>query len=169
MGLKLLAVDVQYYGSYAVAAGVFFDNWIDDKPSNIYISKISNISDYQSGSFYKRELPCILKLLEEHSILPSVIIIDGYVFLDGINKIGLGKRLYDCLDGKVKVIGVAKNAFAGISSDCEVYRGESKKPLFITAIGEELGNAKEFISIMHGVFRIPTIIKMADQLCRQKI
>jgi len=90
-------------------------------------------------------------------------------FLDGINKVGLGKRLYDCLDGNVKVIGVAKNAFMGITTDFELYRGESKKPLYITCIGEDLAKAKECISMMHGFYRMPTLLRRADQLCRQKI
>lgn len=161
----ILAVDVHYYNDTATAAGVLFDTWEDSVPEKVFTSKILEIKAYQSGSFYKRELPCILQLVSEHSIETSCIIIDGYVHLND-NKPGLGTYLFNALQGNISVIGVAKNSYSGVSNDLAIYRGKSKKPLFVTSEGINLINAKELVLSMHGQNRIPTLLKLADQLCR---
>ena len=104
----ILAVDVDYRGTTASVAGIAFQHWQDSEPTSIYQSQVDNIADYVPGSFYKRELPCILTLLREHDLKPDVIMIDGYVYLDGKHQPGLGKHLYDALDGRTIIIGVAK-------------------------------------------------------------
>ena len=48
-----------------------------------------------------------------------------------------------------------------------IERGESKNPLFITAEGIEVNEEAELIQNMHGVFRIPTLLKAVDQLSRE--
>ena len=131
-----------------------------------YISCTGVPAAYEPGQFYKRELPCILKLVEENKLRVDCIVIDGYVFLDGCGKAGLGKHLYDALSGKVPVIGVAKNRFKDIGSEYEVRRGSSNRPLYITAAGIELDTAKELIRTMHGNYRVPTLLKRADQVAR---
>lgn len=163
----LLAIDVQYYENYAIVAGIEFNDWLDDEPTGIHKVIVSNIEEYVPGEFYKRELPCILKLLKDNYLKPDVIIIDGYVFLDGTTKHGLGKYLYDYLDGTV-VIGVAKGRFNGISDEYSIKRGMSNKPLYVTAAGVKLSTAKSLILSMSGKFRIPTMLKLADQKCREK-
>lgn len=162
----ILAVDVHYHNHNGLVAGVAFENWTDLTPTHIYVSTIENVADYLPGQFYKRELPGILKLLSEHNLEPEYIVVDGYVYLKGCSRPGLGKHLYDALHGKVKIIGVAKKPFAGISEDCAIVRGSSKKPLYITSIGEALPAAKLHIMSMHGPHRIPTMLKKVDQLCR---
>lgn len=98
MGYSLiLAIDVQYDKTNGLVAGVALKSWTDASPSNIYVSKIENVDDYLPGQFYQRELPCIFKLLNEHSLRPEYIVVDGYVYLDGCSKPGLGKHLYDAL------------------------------------------------------------------------
>jgi len=162
----ILAVDVQYHKNVAFSAGVLFSDWHSATPSGEYVSIVKDIKDYEPGNFYKRELPCIMQLLDEHQLTPSTIIVDGYVFLDGKEKPGLGKKLYDSLSGNVEVIGVAKNMFSGIPKECELYRGKSKNPLYITAIGN-LEKAKENIAKMHGIYRVPDLLKKTDRLCRE--
>ena len=99
----ILAVDVDYReNNYAVIAGVIFNNWQDKEPTNTIITDLNNIEDYVSGQFYKRELPCILKLLDEMKDMPKYNIVDGYVFLDE-NKKGLGAYLYEALDKKYQL------------------------------------------------------------------
>ena len=69
----LLAIDVQYEDDSAVAAGVLFSSWMDEAcdgksspPENRTVTKtVTGIAPYEPGNFYKRELPCILKLLDE--------------------------------------------------------------------------------------------------------
>lgn len=162
----ILAVDVHYEKQSGMVAGITFESWSDVTPGNIYLSTIERVRDYIPGQFYQRELPCILKLLSEHGLQPDYIVIDGYVYLDRYSKPGLGKHLYDALFGKVKIIGVAKKPFAGIREDFAIFRGSSKKPLYITSIGEACSAAKLYIMSMHGAHRIPAMLKKVDQLCR---
>ena len=48
----------------------------------------------------------------------------------------------------------------------EVVRGSSAKPLYITAAGITSEAAAAHVRAMHGPFRIPTLIALADALCR---
>tara|TARA_B100000745_G_scaffold277774_1_gene208382 strand:+ start:1589 stop:2107 length:519 start_codon:yes stop_codon:yes gene_type:complete len=162
----ILAVDVQYDDKSAFVAGILFDEWDSKKPIAEYISLVYEIEEYIPGQFYKRELPCILKLLDEHGLAPSCIVVDGYVYLDGIQMPGLGKRLFDALDKRIEVIGVAKKGFLGITSDFEILRGKSEKPLYITSTSD-LETAKNRVLNMFGKNRIPVLLKRADQLCRE--
>jgi deoxyribonuclease V len=163
----LLAVDVHYKNSIAVVAGIGFARWDDKVPATSYVSTIEQTRRYISGQFYKRELPCILALLHEHRLSPTHMIIDGYVYLDSNFRPGLGKHLYDALSAKVKIVGVAKNPFKGITAECELYRGLSAKPLYITCAGMTLSEAKSRIAAMYGPHRIPVLLKTVDQLCRK--
>lgn len=97
----ILAVDVNYDQKRARAAGVLFSNWTAAQPYSKFISILDEVKEYIPGEFYKRELPCILKLINEHKLRPQIIIVDGYVYLDGNTKPGLGKYLFDQLNGKI--------------------------------------------------------------------
>ena len=48
-----------------------------------------------------------------------------------------------------------------------IVRGESKNPLFITSEGIAVDEAAKLIQSMHGEFRIPTMLKLVDQLSRE--
>ena len=98
----------------------------------------------------------------------EAIIIDGFVFLDDNNKLGLGGHLYKSLGTKIPIIGVAKTNFATIDKEKKsVYRGNSKNPLYITAIGINVEDAAEKIKNMTGAYRIPTLLKYLDRLTRE--
>ncbi len=161
-----LAIDVDYKSSGAHIAGVAFSSWYDSKPSAIYTSRLTDVADYEPGNFFKRELPCILRLLQEHNLTPDSIIIDGFVYLDGHKKPGLGKYLHESLNGETTVIGVAKRHFVSVPSQCRIYRGHSGKPLYVTAAGIALDTAKEHILSMHGDYRMPDLLKKVDMICR---
>ena len=160
----ILAVDVHYQKAAAKAVGVLFENWNDSEPAQIISSALDNISEYEPGSFYKRELPCILELLKLVDLNKiKTVVIDGYVYLDDDKKPGLGHYLYKSLNEKIPVIGVAKTSFAGNKKYVkEIYRGQSKTPLFVTAAGIDLQETADNISKMHGGFRIPTLLKLLD-------
>lgn len=162
----ILTIDVDYRDPAAFASGILFEKWEDEKPSLTVISRIEKVHEYIPGQFYKRELPCILQLLKEHNLKPGCIVIDGFVYLDGKTKPGLGKYLYDSLNKTIPIIGVAKNSFNNISRDYMIFMGKSRRPLFVTSAGCDLKEAKEHIKSMHGTFRIPTLLKLADQTCR---
>lgn len=164
--MMILATDVDYKKQGAVAAGVMFNSWSQAVAGFEGTSHVREVEDYESGQFYKRELPCLLALVQEHQLNPKVIIVDGFVFLNSDKKPGLGKYLYDALQRQVAIIGVAKNAHQAIPSEWAVLRGESRKPLYVSAVGIELKQAQQNILSMAGDFRMPTLLKRVDSLCR---
>ncbi len=94
-----------------------------------------------------------------------VVIIDGYAWLGGQRR-GLGAHLYEALDKRAAIIGVAKTRFVGADPVALVTRGGSRTPLFVTAAGMDVAEAASQIRAMHGNHRIPTMLKRADQLSR---
>jgi deoxyribonuclease V len=162
----IACLDVDYRESAARAAGIAFHDWSDATPSTEKVITVVDVQPYQPGQFFRRELPCLLAVLRE---LPpvAVVVVDGYVWLDGVSVAGLGAHLYQALGGEVAVIGVAKTRFAEAGAAMEVFRGRSARPLFITAAGMNAQIAAEHIRSMHGSNRIPTLLKRVDSLCRQ--
>lgn len=163
----ILAIDVDYQDNSAFAAGVLFNNWDDCEFVDKLVAQIPSIEAYVSGEFYRRELPCILALLNQLNELPDYIVIDGYVYLGKNEKPGLGKHLYDALQGQTTIIGVAKKRFKDTPLNVAVYRGSSKRPLYVTSVGIENKLAKQYILKMCGENRIPVLLKTVDQICRQ--
>lgn len=163
----ILAVDVHYNGDAAMVAGVTFGSWSSEFPDKVFHSTVVNVKGYEPGQFYKREMPCILKLLADYKLTPDFIVIDGYVVLGQKSSPGLGMHLYDALDRNIPVIGVAKTAFKNSKSESEVLRGASQKPLYVTAVGLSTEMAKDHIRTMHGKNRIPTLLKLVDHECRK--
>jgi len=162
----ILAVDVDYRDHSAVAAGVLFKKWHDAKPVEEVVVTCEDAAGYVPGEFYRRELPCILKLLAQPDIDPECIVIDGYVTLGANAGPGLGMHLRNALDRDIAVIGVAKNAFRGTPASAELLRGKSKRPLYITAAGIDAAQAKALIRQMYGDGRIPELLKYVDHLSR---
>ena len=162
----IACLDVQYHATGATVACVTFQAWAQAQPSQEFTVAIAQVEPYESGQFYKRELPCLLAALEKLAHTPSTIVIDGYVWLGDETHAGLGAHLYAALGRSVPVIGVAKTRFAGATAAREVYRGASQTPLFVTAAGLPSDLAAQHIAAMHGAFRLPTLLKRVDQLCR---
>lgn len=162
----LLAVDVHYADPGATAAGVLFHDWSDDAAARELVVPISHAEPYEPGAFYRRELPCIHEVLKQLTTEPSTIVVDGYVWLDAHGRKGLGAHLYDALGGRVAVVGVAKTTFRGSPHAERVLRGQSTKPLNVTAIGVPPATAACEVGRMHGAHRLPFLLKRVDQLCR---
>ncbi|MEM7535824.1 MAG: endonuclease V [Chloroflexota bacterium] len=180
----IACIDVDYRTNgdtqreFGVAACLTMETWTSSVPTSEHIAVIEPIEPYVPGQFYRRELPCILAVLEkiapEHT--PDAIIVDGYVWLPEQKK-GLGMHLYEALETQIPVIGVAKKTFAGLDSSDDdaqkrvamVYRGQSKKPLYVTAMGIPVVEAATHIESMHGDHRLPTLLKQVDQLCRRPL
>lgn len=163
----IAAFDIDYQDPKAQAAALLFEKWESETPYSTYRLAIDEIAPYESGSFYKRELPCITTLLKNIQEEINTIVVDGYVWLDEHKKAGMGAYLFQYLNEKIPVIGVAKNKFKAPNPfTVEVLRGDSKKPLYITAAGIETSQAAVFIKNMHGDFRLPDLLKKVDMLCR---
>lgn len=164
----ILAVDVAYQEHKAVAAGVLFNDWADCDPVRELSVEIDEVAGYEPGRFYKRELPCLLALLQRVDPLPAYIIIDGYVYLGGDQKPGLGRHLYEALNHQSVVIGVAKRRFKGTPATAELRRGNSHRALYVTAAGIDQAEAKALVEKMCGPHRLPAMLKRVDRLCKER-
>ena len=167
-GFEVIAcVDVHYKkdGSAQVAC-LLFEDWSDSKAAKELTTSVSTVQNYVPGSFYMRELPCIMEILQMVQESIELIIVDGYVWLSPTKK-GLGKHLFDELGGKTPVVGVAKSFFRDADSVAiSVLRGTSKKPLYVTAEGMDGQEAARLVKNMNGDHRMPTLLKRLDQLTK---
>jgi deoxyribonuclease V len=162
----IACVDVDYRDSGAVAACVVFPDWSDERPVEEAVVVIDQVEPYEPGQFFRRELPCLMAVLGAIEARPWVVIIDGYVWLGDEGDPGLGAHLFEAMGGQTGVIGVAKTRFLRARAVREIRRGRSRSPLFVTAAGLDLSEAAQRIEQMEGPFRIPTLLRRVDQLCR---
>lgn len=167
----ILAFDTYYFKNKAKTVCLAFKEWTSSDAFVIYSEILEDIEEYIPGEFYKRELPCILSLLKQIKYETiEAIIVDGFVYLDDANKLGLGGHLYQALNSSIPVIGVAKTNFLTIEKNKRpLMRGESKNPLFVTAIGIDLDTAAAHIASMAGNYRIPKLLKELDTQTRSEI
>jgi len=165
----ILAFDTYYFDGKAKTVCLEFTEWNQSENFKVHTEIIDNVEEYIPGEFYKRELPCILSLLNKIDLTNlEVIIVDGFVYLDDEKKYGLGGHLYEKLNKKTPIIGVAKTNFASIEKDKKsLIRGESAKPLYVTAIGIELEEAFKKVESMAGEFRMPTLLREMDRLTKE--
>lgn len=161
----IAALDVQYEDAHssATAAAVVFEHWDDAATAAEYVTSVQNVEPYVPGEFFRRELPCLLAVINKIQEPIHLIIVDGYVHLN--DKPVLGQHLFEHLSRRTPVIGVAKTRFHDAKA-IEVLRGSSHSPLWITAAGIDPEEAAGFIRKMHGAHRIPTLLKRADRLAR---
>lgn len=164
----LLAFDTYYLSTTAKTVCIAFEHWQDESPAQTHTAISEIEGEYEPGAFYKRELPCILGLLAQiNEPQIDAIIVDSFVVLDDDGKLGLGGHLFERLDGKIPIIGVAKTNFATLHAlKREVRRGESQKPLYVTAMGMDIDEASAHVLEMHGTYRIPTLLKLLDVLTK---
>ncbi|MEM6994260.1 MAG: endonuclease V [Myxococcota bacterium] len=165
---KIVATDVGYDGPNGIAAAVGFETWADATPRWQTSARCRVEAAYKPGSFFERELPCILPLVERACAEQGagVVVVDGYVDLG--SRPGLGRHLSDALRSRgieAVIVGVAKNPFEGAPA-AELRRGGSERPLFVTACGVDLPTATGWIRSMHGPHRMPTLLRLVDQLAR---
>jgi deoxyribonuclease V len=158
----ICAVDVDYQPTGVTTACVGFADWSDAIAQlEVVVRTPGPAAAYQAGAFYERELPYVLAALERMPPL-AVILVDAYVWL-GPEQPGLGHHVHARTG--VPVIGVAKTRFAGAEA-IEIVRGDGARPLHVTAVGIAAAVAAEHVRTMHGEFRIPTLVKLADGLAR---
>ncbi len=162
----IVATDVLYdeNAHTGLAAAVAFGDWPDEAALREWTSTIEGVSPYEPGSFYKRELPCLLALLAPVLEQLSAVVVDGHAWLEA-ERPGLGHHLWRALSQQVPVIGVAKSRFHG-GYALEVLRGGSRKPLYVTGAGVPHDEAADRIRSMHGPYRVPTLLRRVDGLTR---
>ena len=147
--------------------GVLLNEYMDETIMGFITADVENTEEYEAGSFYKRELSGVKALLSKLNLSEvDLIIIDGFArFDDGIHK-ALGEHIYE--EYYKPVIGIAKKwcEFCMIE-DTEVYRGNSKSPLFVTVVGGNNSAAKRVVQEMYGENRLPYAVKLADSIARK--
>jgi deoxyribonuclease V len=163
------ALDVHYEKDRAIAACVVFDEWGDSAPTNLFRRVVPKALKYRPGRFFERELPSLLAVLELADQPFDTVVLDGYVHLRAGAGKGLGTHLHESLPYSPIVIGVAKNPLKIADRFTPIYRGKSMKPLFISAIGCSTSHAARSIAGMHGAYRIPTLLKIADQYAKSSL
>jgi deoxyribonuclease V len=160
-------LDVAYAPEAVGAACVLFRSWSDGEEVAHAVARGEAAAPYEPGSFYRRELPHLLAVLRQVREPLESIVVDGYVWL-GPSRRGLGAHLYEALGRRVPIVGVAKTRFgsaAGVA--VEVFRGQSRRPLLVTSAGVDGSTAAQWVRAMHGRYRIPTLLRRADQLSRR--
>jgi deoxyribonuclease V len=160
------ALDVHYGSDRPIAACVVFNHWWDSTPTDLIRAAVPCTPEYRAGRFYKRELPCLLSVLERAGREFETLVIDGYVHLTAEVGKGLGIHLFESLPYAPVVIGVAKNPLKIAERFVPIHRGRSRKPLFVSAAGCPVQEAARSILSMHGPYRIPTLLKQADHHAR---
>ena len=163
--MKLVVATHDLGGSTFVAA-VAFDEWDAGEASRTFASRLSPVDPPVRGPRGTVELAAVLQLLREHTLDPEVIVIDGPVHLDAVEKPGWGRQLFDALGGRSAVIGISTRAVPGLPTQFEVWRDDEARPLVVTCIGIDLGAAKVRVRTMHGRRRVPTLMKLAARLAR---
>jgi len=161
----IACVDVGYHATHATAACVVFADWTDAALHSEHSVAIAEFEPYEPGAFYRRELPCLLRVLADVRVPLTTIVVDGFVWL-GTAQPGLGAHLFEALERRTAVVGVAKTAYAGNTLAASVLRGISANPLYITAEGIAVADAADHIRRMHGEHRIPTLLGHVDRLSR---
>ena len=173
----ILAFDTYYYDGYSYTVCGAFESWDSEKAKFFVSNRRKGIdAEYTPGELYKRELPCIMQCLS-HIKIDNVtsMVVDGFAWVvdeEGNQVPGLGKRLQDAVlkeYGKnISVVGIAKNPYHKQIPNCEeVYRGISKKPLYVTCTENAFVNHYAIkVELMFGEFRIPDIIKSIDTRTR---
>jgi deoxyribonuclease V len=160
------ALDVHYESDRSIAACVVFNHWLDSEPAELIRVVVPSASQYFAGRFYERELPCLMSVLQRIDHEFDTIIIDGYVHFRADEGKGLGVHLFESLSYSPVVVGVAKNPLKVADNFVPINRGKSKRPLFVSAIGCSVEQAARSILSMHGPYRIPTLLKLADHHAR---
>lgn len=156
--------DVGYSDDGSVLVGcVSLAEFEDAAPRREWAVEAGPASPYQPGQFWKRELGPLLRGVQSAADW-SVCVIDAYVDLGETRTPGLGRFLHEATG--IPVIGVAKSRYAGTPRAYEIQHGSSRRPLFVSAAGLELDEAKKAIKRMAGPNRVPAMIRRADQLSR---
>ena len=163
----IACLDAAYSPTSASAACALVPEWDAATPAHVLTWRQGAAAAYEPGSFYKRELPLLLAVLGQVRDSLGAVVIDGYVWLDGERRPGLGAMLHEALPNRTPVVGVAKTRFGDASAWCiPVERGSSRRPLFVTAVGMAAQDAVSCIRAMHGRHRIPSLLQLVDRAAR---
>lgn len=166
MGRFVGFLDVDYWPEDrgARAALVVASGWGAAAPYAEWTEDLDAVAPYVPGRFADRELPCLRAVLDRCFLRPDVLVVDGNAW-NGPDEPGLGAHLWRALGQRVPVVGVAKSRFRGASA-LPVRRGDSERPLWVTAAGMDPAEAAAQVAAMAGPHRIPRLLRRVDSLAR---
>lgn len=167
----IAALDVYYRpNGTAKAVCLLFGQFDASRPDAVFEAILPEVADYQPGEFYRRELPCLIEVLQQVDLSTvGCLLIDGYVFLDDSGKPGLGWHLHQHFGGRLPVIGVAKTSFHNnLLHVRPVLRGISRNPLYVSSIGMDPDVAADRVRSMAGPYRMPELLKLLDGMTKEK-
>ena len=163
-GSAFAAVDVHYLGAAGARAALVTAR--DARFAGLAATAtilVAETEQYRPGEFYLRELPPI-RTVCRHAGPFALIVVDGYVDLDPQGRPGLGAHVH--AEFGAPVIGVAKTAYRTATHAAQIRRGQSARPLYITAAGLTIADAAGLVENMAGPFRIPDALRTVDRLAR---
>ncbi|MBB5871433.1 deoxyribonuclease V [Allocatelliglobosispora scoriae] len=161
--MRIGAVDVGYPDAGgAVAALVLAEDPSFGVLAGERVVRLTDVAPYRPGAFFERELPCLRAVLAGVDL--DLLIVDGYVQLDPDGRPGLGVHAAEAFG--IPVVGVAKTAFRSATHAVPVLRGDSARPLLVTATGFPVDDAAAMVRGMAGEHRIPDALRRVDQLSR---
>lgn len=147
-------------------AGIVARDILAEKEEYVLTAIVTEIADYISGQFYRRELKSVKSIIEQMKKEEiDLIVIDGYAD-SGTEEHALGTFVFE--EYNIPVIGIGKNKYNRcVLENLEVYRGKkSQKPLYVTSKGMDNEKAKELVKQMAGENRLPYFVKLADNRAR---
>lgn len=155
-----LAVSIHNEGDTAFVCGVTFTDLAQSEPDCVYHTKVEI-----SGESYRKGYSCVTKLIEEHQLLPAVVV----TYECSYKRIGAdlsGFFYEECKE--VVVIDVDKNPGEDAPEESLVFRGGSSEPLNLKGAGLDSEFSKTIISGMAGEHRVPELLELVDRLCREE-
>lgn len=160
-----LAVHHEPTGSTAAACA--FEEWSAAEPEKVYVTRLDPLPVPARGTPDERDAQAVTALVNQHHLVPELVVMDGLVHLDVSETPGPLARVHAALGGGVPVVGVSRAAFkAGPAPSHEVEREDEAPPVLVTAAGLDLGAAKARVRAMHGRKRVPTLLKRVARLAK---
>ena len=93
----IAALDVAH--SSATAAAVVFERWDDAASAAEYVAVVNSVEPYVPGEFFRRELPCLVAVIDKIQKPIHLLIVDGYVYLN--DEPALGQHLFEYLSRRI--------------------------------------------------------------------
>lgn len=162
-------LDVHYGDTAAAAAAVLLPDWAAPAPTAEHRILLDAAAPYVPGQFKDRELPALRQVLAAVDGPLAAVVVDAYCTLSPEGAPGLGAYLYAALGHDTPVVGIAKNRFAAATHAIEVFRGGSRRALYVTACGLPGDEAAAHVARMAGAHRLPDAVKAADRLARGSV
>ncbi len=185
MGDQILAMDIQYDQNQAYVAGAI-QSWGSDQ-IQAWAGACQVGADYQSGFFCFREGPPLYDFLKalatQKQIKPQLIIVDGHGIAHprrfGVASwLGLATQTPTLGCAKRTLLPYATEPALSKGSTTDVWLDEEKvgfvlrsrtgvKPIFVSP-GHlvSLATAQQVILGLKGTYRIPELLRQADQMAR---